>query len=178
MIDDGPGADVVNAGADGDYLIYLPGAGPGADVISGGSGGDHLTDGVGDDVVRGGDGNDFLDLGPGTDELLGGPGTDWLSARSRFGSAAVVIDFTAGEAQSSFIGLDAIAEFERAFGTDHNDTLIGDSATNIFLAYAGADHIEGRDGNDYLYGGNGIDSVDGGSGTDECQAETVLNCED
>jgi Ca2+-binding RTX toxin-like protein len=168
---------VVNAGADGDYLFYLPEGGPGADVISGGSGGDHLTDGLGDDVVRGGDGNDFLDLGPGTDELSGGTGTDWVSGRSRFGSAAVVIDFTAGEAQSSFIGLDAIAEFERAFGTNYADTLIGDSGTNIFLAYAGRDHIEGRDGNDYLYGYDGIDFIDGGNGTDECQGETVVNCE-
>jgi Ca2+-binding RTX toxin-like protein len=116
-------------------------------------------------------------LGPGTDELIGGPGSDGVSGRSRSGSAAVVIDFTTGEAQSSFIGLDAIAEFERAFGTNHDDTLIGDSGTNIFLGYAGSDHIEGRDGNDFLYGYRGIDSIDGGNGVDECVGETVLSCE-
>jgi Ca2+-binding RTX toxin-like protein len=121
--------------------------------------------------------NDFLDLGPGTDELIGGTGTDWVSGRSRFGSAAVVIDFTAGEAQCSFIGLDAIAEFERALGTNYGDTLIGDSGSNVLLGFAGRDHIEGRDGNDVLFGSDGIDFLDGGNGTDDCVGETVVNCE-
>jgi Ca2+-binding RTX toxin-like protein len=89
----------------------------------------------------------------------------------------VVIDFTTGEAQSSFIGLDAIAEFERVLGTGRDDTLIGDSANNVLLGFGGADHMEGRDGDDVLFGSDGIDSLDGGNGTDTCVGETVLNCE-
>jgi hypothetical protein len=58
-----------------------------------------------------------------------------VSGRSRFGSAAVVIDFTAGKAEGSFIGLDAIAQFERVMGTGQDDTLIGDSANNILLGF-------------------------------------------
>jgi Ca2+-binding RTX toxin-like protein len=89
----------------------------------------------------------------------------------------VIIDLTAEEAQSSTIGLDAIAQFEHALGTDQDDTLIGNSANNILLGFGGADHIEGHDGDDRLDGSDGIDFLDGGDGTDTCVGETALNCE-
>ena len=178
---DGIGPEVTNAArrildaAGSDLQWHVHDAG--ADVIRGGAGRDFLADGAGGDVVRGQDGNDTLELGQGNDDLSGGEGNDTVLGLHGFG-VAVVIDLTAGEAQGSLVGLDTIALFERAVGTELDDTLIGDSADNVLIGAEGDDHIEGRDGDDELDGREGLDLLDGGPGTDEClNGETVLNCE-
>ncbi|HEX2727582.1 MAG TPA: M10 family metallopeptidase C-terminal domain-containing protein [Beijerinckiaceae bacterium] len=52
------------------------------------------------------------------------------------------------------------------FGDDHNELLIGNSATNILRDNFGNDTLKGMGGNDLLFGGKGADRLDGGAGID------------
>ncbi|MCB1844553.1 MAG: hypothetical protein KDI09_16450, partial [Halioglobus sp.] len=51
-------------------------------------------------------------------------------------------------------------------GSNGNDVLVGDAATNVFSGYGGDDHLRGLDGDDALYGGAGDDRLEGGAGAD------------
>jgi Tol biopolymer transport system component len=98
----GPGADVVDAGENGEsggFDLVLGGPGDdkitlgrelgtargeaGNDVLIGSKGGDNLIGGPGNDVLYGGPNptynSDFLSGGPGNDKLYGGPGPNQIS---------------------------------------------------------------------------------------------------
>ena len=55
---------------------------------------------------------------------------------------------------------------ENVIGSDHKDTLIGDSVANRFSGLDGDDTLIGGSGNDTLIGGVGADSLDGGLHSD------------
>jgi Tol biopolymer transport system component len=98
----GPGADVVNAGENGEnggFDLVLGGPGndkitlgrelgtargeAGNDLLIGSKGGDNLLGGPGNDVLYGGPNptynSDFLSGGPGNDKLYGGPGPNQMN---------------------------------------------------------------------------------------------------
>ncbi len=52
-----------------------------------------------------------------------------------------------------------------------NDTLLGNSGTDVLYGFEGNDSIDGKAGNDTLYGGAGNDSILGGSGNDTLYGE-------
>ena len=52
-----------------------------------------------------------------------------------------------------------------------NDTLLGNTGTDVLYGYEGNDSIDGKAGNDTLYGGAGNDSILGGTGNDTLYGE-------
>ncbi|MBD2039834.1 DUF4347 domain-containing protein [Microcoleus sp. FACHB-672] len=63
--------------------------------------------------------------------------------------------------------LDSVSGSEEGtFGTDGNDSLIGDRENNIIRGLQGNDYQAGNKGDDYLDGGEGEDSLYGGKGND------------
>jgi Ca2+-binding RTX toxin-like protein len=70
---------------------------------------------------------------------------------------------------------DTYFDIENVFGSNHNDTLIGEGRANelhglngndILKGGGGADRLFGDAGDDILQGGTGGDAMDGGAGTD------------
>lgn len=59
---------------------------------------------------------------------------------------------------------------ERAFGADGNDTITGNTASNLLVGNAGDDLLSGGDGGDTLRGDAGDDTVNGGAGNDRIWA--------
>ncbi|MCW0181443.1 MAG: hypothetical protein OJI70_06685 [Zavarzinia sp.] len=85
-------------------------------------------------------------------------------------TTGVLVSLASGRAS----GTDGIANFQTVAGTDHADTLIGDSAVNTLSGGGGADRITGGTG-DTLRGGAGAEVItidglaaliDGGTGND------------
>jgi Ca2+-binding RTX toxin-like protein len=135
----------------------------GNDTLQGGAGDDYLSGGAGDDnfnnfyaggtdVLDGGAGNDLFALGAeGDSTVLGGEGNDWVAL---YGA-----NIFSGASHSFVIDLDAqtvtggaaehtLSSIENAYGSDQDDTILGNAQTNF---------IEGGDGNDELEGGLGSD---------------------
>ena len=56
-------------------------------------------------------------------------------------------------------------------GSDHDDSLTGNSFGNDLSGGAGADTLSAGGGNDRLIGGAGADALDGGTGTDTVSYE-------
>jgi Ca2+-binding RTX toxin-like protein len=157
----------------GDDLLY---GGTGNDTLEGGVDDDVLYGGDGDDSLVGGDGDDLLHGGAGMDSIAGGAGEDTLSyADSDDGvnvtlSDAGPVTLTGGHAQQ-----DTISGIEHVIGSDHIDSLVGNSQGNLLsggdsmdslVGNGGADTLIGGDGNDVLHGGLGGDSMSGGDGHD------------
>ena len=146
-----PGNDVI-AGLGGNDQIA---GGGGDDTICGGSGNDTILGQDGSDTLLGEAGNDTVDSGAGTTDLIsGGAGDDVLTgnefaAVSYIGSpAGVNVDLAQGYATGD--GTDTLHGVESAFGSEHNDTLVGDAAGNFLAGMGGDDVIQGGDGFDVL----------------------------
>lgn len=125
------------------------------DVFTGDAQANRLFGGAGNDKLYGMNGADTLEGGTGTDTLNGGGGTDTASyAGSRGG---VYADLTAGEAFGGDAAGDAFVSIENLRGSRYSDELKGD---------AGANRLEGGDGDDWLVATAGADVFDGGDGVD------------
>ena len=127
------------------------------------TGSDHSDTLLGDanaNVITGGAGNDLLEGLAGSDTLDGGDGID--TASYAHASAGVAVSLTnglsgftaAGDAQG-----DTLTAIENLTGSDHADTLIGDSTTNTLTGGAGDDTLEGLGGADALVGGSGSNTA-------------------
>ncbi|WLF84795.1 putative Ig domain-containing protein [Moraxella sp. ZY210820] len=144
MLDGGAGDDTLTGGALKDTLI-------------GGMGHDTLFGRAGDDTLQGDDGNDWLEGGAGADTLIGGQGDDTYMADSS--------DRIIEQADGGYDRLHISASYDlqgtnieelillgsdnlTAYGSEHNDTLIGNTGNN---------HLDGRAGIDTLIGGLGDD---------------------
>ena len=140
-----------------------------------GFGGNDTIDGLGgNDTILGGAGNDSLRGGADNDEIWGEAGNDTIDGLGGFdivrylgATAGVVVDLAAGQAQDGEGGTDSLIGIEGAHGSDHNDTLRGDSAANELSGFGGDDTLQGALGDDTLLGGAGNDSLQGGAGNDE-----------
>ncbi|SPF81790.1 calcium-binding protein [Pseudoprimorskyibacter insulae] len=141
----------------------------GNDLIEGRTGADTLLGGTGNDTIRGGAQNDELWGGAGDDTLDGGDGTDLV--RYRDAAAGVSANLATNSANDGEGGTDTFIGIEGIHGSEHNDTLKGDSAGNELSGFGGNDLIEGQDGNDTLLGGGGQDTIRGGTGDDELWGE-------
>jgi len=169
------GDDRIDGGAGKDYLTGEDGN----DTILGGSETDHLIGAAGDDYLNGGAGQDYIEGGAGADVMDGGDtGTlNYLSYRNS--PAGVAIDLAAHTANGGEATGDSFSNFQNIDGSAHNDTLTGNSGTNMLYGGAGDDtlssgadydYLYGQDGNDIMRGGAGStyigDTFDGGNGTD------------
>jgi Ca2+-binding RTX toxin-like protein len=155
------GADVLT-GAGEDDTIYGFG---GADTLRGGAGDDVLAGNEGNDKLYGGDGDDYILGGPGDDLIDGGAGNDWAAYEDA--TAGVTVDLTKTGAQNTGGGgRDTLVGIENVYGSDFNDTLIGNAENNMLVGGKGADTLSGGKGDDTLWGSEGNDTLDGGDGDD------------
>ena len=136
----------------------------GANSIHGLAGNDIIYGAGGNDDIRGDAGNDIIEGGSGADRLDGGRGSDTVSYRSS--ASHVTVNLMNNTAKGGDAFGDFIRGFERIWGTDFNDTLIGNSGRNTLMGFAGNDTIQGRSGNDFIEGGDGADRLDGGDDID------------
>ncbi|WLH02720.1 retention module-containing protein [Pseudomonas beijingensis] len=149
------GDDVLLAGNGDDTLN----AGDGNDILSAGSGNNTLHGGAGDDVLYSGTGNDLLDGGSGND-----------TASYAHATSAVTVNLGLLAAQNTLgAGTDTLAGIENLVGSNFNDTLTGDGASNRINGGLGNDVLNGAGGDDVLIGGLGNNTLTGGSGADTFQ---------
>lgn len=146
------GNDILNGGLGNDSLF----GGNGNDTLEGEDGNDTLIGFNGDDEIYGGAGRDILNGGNGADILDGGAGVD--QARYNGSTAAVQIDLLARTAAGGQAQGDTLISIENLFGSNHNDTLYGDSNNNKIFGHNGDDALAAGGGISKLYGGSGSDS--------------------
>ncbi len=114
--------------------------------VIGSDNGDTLKGDNNANVISGGLGNDWITGNGGADTLEGGDGIDWATYIGA--SAAVSVSLATGSGtQGDALG-DTLSSVENLWGSDHDDTLVGDSGSN------------------WLYGGYGADTLNGGGGGD------------
>jgi Ca2+-binding RTX toxin-like protein len=133
----------------------------GTDTVHAGLGNDIMVDlGAGNDQFFGEGGSDTFRLGSGNDFADGGAGKDTLDYNG--------IDFTViADLNQGFIlaeGIDQVESVENIIASEWNDTLMGNSADNVFWGMDGNDKLKGGGGRDSLYGGNGDDTINGSGG--------------
>jgi Ca2+-binding RTX toxin-like protein len=137
--------------------------------LAGGAGNDTLTGGLGNDNLRGGAGDDLIDGGAGS--------KDRVDYRHAAEGVHVDLSLTTAQFISAGEGKDTIKNVERVFGSDFNDTLIGNDVSNRLFGLDGNDSLSGNGEHDLLDGGAGNDTLDGGTlgDLDEAFYETSPN---
>lgn len=145
------------------------------DTLRGNDEGNRLWGAEGNDVIYGRNGNDIIIGGSGDDNLIGGSGSDTLNGgegtdRATYSdaTAGVTVDLANTAANTGFAAGDTFTSIENLFGSNFNDSLLGDAQNNTIWGGTGNDSIHGRGGNDILIGGTGQDTFffTNGSGTD------------
>jgi Ca2+-binding RTX toxin-like protein/glucose/arabinose dehydrogenase len=128
---------------------------------------DHITGLGGNDLLRGGGGNDTFaaSLADGADTMIGGAGSGDLYTLEDTDADAVVM-LGSGQASSADIGQDVLRGIEDVTGGGGDDSIIGNSLSNVLRGLGGADTLTAGDGDDELDGGSGDDRLDGGWGAD------------
>jgi Ca2+-binding RTX toxin-like protein len=136
----------------------------GADTLYGTSAADQISGLGGNDTLKGFGGADRLDGGLGIDTVFYGDST-----------VGVAVNLVTGRGFRGSAEGDTLFDIEDVFGSNHNDTLIGEGRANelhgangndILKGGGGADQLFGDSGDDILQGGTGGDAMDGGTGTD------------
>ena len=165
----GGGADILIGGTGTDWLDYRgSAAGVNVNLVTNAvSGGDATGDTIsGFEYIFGSDFNDVLigtagrnafRSGGGADTIDGAGGTsdylDYIESTS-----AVNVNLTTNVNTGGDAAGDTISNVEWIYGSNHDDTLIGDSANNLLYGRNGDDIIYGKDGYDRLYGAGGADT--------------------
>ena len=156
-------------GDDGDNILTaINGGGAGgpgsfANIIDGEGGNDIIDAGEDDDVLSGGAGNDIFIGDHGNDSHDGGTGRDTID----YSGSSSAVEFsalaagTAGDATG-----DTFTAVEIFIGTDFDDIMGGDNASNLLFGGDGMDMLTGEGGNDRLFGEAGDDTLEGGAGND------------
>jgi len=160
----GIGSDTIDGGNGNDFLQggFL---GAESDSLFGGDGSDTLLGANGDDFVDGGNGDDSIFGDNGADFLSGGVGNDTLDY-SRATFTGVFVDLENNLASGGDAIGDTISGFENVFGSDFNDTLLGDANGNCILCGFGDDSAFGAAGDDTITAYNGFCTLDGDEGDD------------
>ncbi len=176
----GGGADTLDGGAGTDTASYAAseegvsvdlGAGTGSagdaagdslsniENVTGSDFADILTGDASANVLKGGLEDDTLMGGAGADSLQGDGGSDTASYSSS--AAAVAIDLQANTASGGDAAGDVLTGIENVTGSDHADTLDGDTGANVLTGGAGNDILNASGGNDtyYFNTGDGQDEI-------------------
>jgi Ca2+-binding RTX toxin-like protein len=162
------------------------------DVITGNSRDNHLMGRDGADRLKGEGGNDTLEGGAksdiyefagsnlGADDIIEAANADsdlldfrGMSAGLRIDISKAVSDLAVDTADLR-LRLKNDTAIERVFGTDYNDTIIGNRRDNVLKGFGGVDSINGLGGADTLDGGassdvittDALDLAYGGTGKD------------
>ncbi|MRR50604.1 MAG: DUF4347 domain-containing protein, partial [Rhodocyclaceae bacterium] len=174
IIEGGAGDDVILGGDGIDLASYVQATSPvfvnlgltwrqetgdstGWDDISGVEG--IIGSGYNDELT-GNDEDNILIGGLGADRMDGGGGIDTVSYQNA--TQGVGVNLVTPTANSGEAAGDTFVAIENLIGSAFNDTLTGDSGSNV---------IDGGTGNDSIYGGVGDDTLLGGTGTDGLYGE-------
>lgn len=157
-----------STGTETGFTLSIPDVILGVEGIVGSNFADTLTGDAASNTLNGGGGDDVIDGGAGNDLMIGGVGDDHFfvdSARDRitetatggFDSVDSSVSYTlSGHVETlTLTGTAAI----NATGNAQNNILNGNSAANALLGGAGADRMNGFDGNDLYYVDNVGDIV-------------------
>lgn len=120
-------------------------------ILEGGAGDDKLDGGDGDDTLYGSEGNDTLYGGAGDDNFYGGAGADIILGNGGYSNtvsyatsaAGVTVNMSTGVNSGCDAEGDTLTNIDHIIGSDHDDTITGDTAYNIIDGGAGADIIDG-----------------------------------
>ena len=134
----------------------------GHNTLAGGAGNDIIDGGAGNDKIDGGSGNDFLVGGAGNDTLTGGTGTDTVDLTDAQGNVSV--DLVANRATGD--GTDTLSSIENAVVGGGDDVVMGNAGANTINGGNGNDKLTGGAGDDVLVGGTGGDTLYAGDGDD------------
>ncbi|MBC7987016.1 MAG: pre-peptidase C-terminal domain-containing protein [Sphingomonadaceae bacterium] len=176
VIDGGSSSDELFGGGGDDTISassFFNASGNTGDLLHGGSGADLLNGGPEQDTLFGGDGVDTVNGGSANDEIRisngefidfvdGGADLDKLNLSAISGAGqAVSIDLGTG-VFSGLGGPTTIANIERVFGTQLNDTLVSGDVEDVTLdGGLGDDRLDGGDDYQALFGGQGDDTIVG-----------------
>jgi Ca2+-binding RTX toxin-like protein len=146
--------DYLTAGPDGNCTLY---GGGDDDVFYAGRGVDVLYGGVDDDY--------FISLPNATrhDTIYGGAGDDYISYE--LWTVGVVVDMRRVPS-GAWASVDVLFSIEDLFGSDANDTVVGNSVRNYLNGRGGDDRLSGLSGDDLLIGAEGDDTLIGGDNQD------------
>ena len=85
---------------------------------------------------------------------------------SAWGGGTITLDgITAAELTADMFGLPGDTVAWR-YGTEGDDTIVGDGAHNIIYGMEGDDTLRGEGGDDWIFGDEGGDTLEGGAGDD------------
>ncbi len=110
------------------------------------------------------DNNDYLYGGRGADVLDGGNGNDW--AMYNDADHGVIVDLGGVGSGGIYSNGDTYTSIERVRGSNFDDTITMDGASNKVIGGNGNDIINGMGGRDSLRGGADNDRINGGTGND------------
>ncbi|MEQ1952038.1 hypothetical protein [Mesorhizobium sp. CN2-181] len=127
----------------------------GVENLSGSNHADSLTGDAGANTLDGAGGNDLLNGGAGADALQGGAGID--TATYATSAAGITVSLSTNTATGGDAQGDSLSGIENITGSAFADLINGD---------AGANALDGGDGNDVLSGRAGADALQGGNGSD------------
>ncbi|MGO1074130.1 beta strand repeat-containing protein [Inquilinus sp. CA228] len=169
ILDGGIGSDTAsyensNAGVTADlHSHFFAGGDAQGDVLqsienlTGSAFADTLRGDDGANVIDGGDGNDLITGYGGADAINGGAGVDTVYYFDAAG--AVQVNLATGTGTGSDAQGDTFTGVENVYGSNLNDTLVGDGGNNVLYGATGNDGLAGFGGADVLDGGAGIDTV-------------------
>ncbi|MEM7742684.1 MAG: malectin domain-containing carbohydrate-binding protein [Pseudomonadota bacterium] len=130
-----------------------------------GDSGDNTIETTSDnDIVYAGAGNDTIISSEGADQIYGGDDLDVVDYVGSDDGVIVRLDGSAnsgGDAEG-----DQLFDVENIFGSNFDDTLVGDGEGNTINGNGGSDSILGSSDDDVLGGGLGGDRVRGNAGED------------
>ncbi|MCB1449645.1 MAG: hypothetical protein KDJ67_05905 [Nitratireductor sp.] len=161
-------------------------------VITGDASHETITGTRLDDEILGGDGNDIIDGATGDDFLDGQGGTNTVSYASAIAAVTVTLANQTNFQNTIGAGIDSLRNFSHLTGSDHSDTLSGNTGANIIRGGKGEDTIDGggnyTSGTEQLLGEDGNDTImrrhsstadtttyDGGNDTDTLVGFDLLN---
>ncbi|MFK7862282.1 MAG: beta strand repeat-containing protein [Granulosicoccus sp.] len=177
----GSGNDTLVGQGGDDQLFGDAGAdnltgGEGDDYLSGGGSSDRLDGGAGDDYLDGDAGNDVFYDDTGSDTYDGGSGGDVVDYRGLTGVTSIDVVLNVNTFTTITVNGgddDQVRSIESVFGTEGDDSFVGDTAGNGFYGVGGDDMFIGSTGADYFNGGSGQNTLDHSSLTDT--VDTVMN---
>ena len=143
-------------------IEYLYGSNFG-DTLIGDDNVNRLVGREGNDILEGRAGNDILRGDQGADHHDGGKG-DRDAADYGWSEFGVTVDLAGNTGFGGEAEGDTFSSIEYLYGSNFDDTLIGDDGVNRLVGREGDDILEGGAGNDILRGDQGADHHDGGKG--------------
>ncbi len=92
------------------------------------------------------------------ESYFGSTGTDTVNYENS--TSRVSVDLTRGQGRGGSADNDTYSSIENVVGSDFDDILTGNNASNTLHGGGGDDRFVGSKGNDQLFGGDDVDTVD------------------